>query len=93
MFPIFRFLGLNHSGHYYYSKNVYEDLFPAIWAKLEKLKIVKRFFEDIINNNIFKYSPYKSLNRDQQAAVIAILESLTSDKKGILIQDEAHRLK
>lgn len=82
-------VNLNHSGHYYYSKNVYEDLFPAIWAKLEKLKIVKTSFEDIINSNIFKYSPYKSLNRDQQAAVIAILVSLTSDKKGILIQGNA----
>jgi len=82
-------INLHNSGHSYYGKKAYEELFPAIWAKLEELKIAKTSFEEIINSNIFKYSPYKSLNRDQQAAVIAILESLTSDKKGILIQGSA----
>lgn len=86
-----RLLNLNpgNSGHYYYSKKEYEWLFPLLWERLQKLNIAKTSFEQIINSDIFKYSPYKSLNVDQQEAVISILKSLIADRKGTFVQGTA----
>ncbi len=80
---------LGNNGHYYHQKKEYEALFPQIWKQLEELKIARTSFEEIINSNVFKYSPYKSLNLDQQQAVLACLKMLVDDKKGIFIQGNA----
>ncbi|OFV11852.1 hypothetical protein HMPREF3127_18485, partial [Sphingobacterium sp. HMSC13C05] len=80
---------LGNNGHYYHQKKEYEGLFPQIWKQLEELKIARTSFEEIINSNVFKYSPYKSLNLDQQQAVLACLKMLVDDKKGIFIQGNA----
>lgn len=80
---------LGNGSHYYHYKKEYESLFPSIWQKLQELKIARTSFEEIINSNIFKYSPYKSLNPDQQQAVLAILESLVSDQRGAFVQGTA----
>jgi DUF2075 family protein/predicted GIY-YIG superfamily endonuclease len=80
---------LGNNGHYYHRKKEYELLFPQIWNQLEELHIARTSFEEIINSNVFKYSPYKSLNLDQQQAVLACLETLVEDKKGIFIQGNA----
>ncbi len=80
---------LGNNGHYYHQKKEYEILFPQIWRQLEELKIARTSFEEIINSNVFKYSPYKSLNLDQQQAVLVCLKMLVDDKKGIFIQGNA----
>lgn len=80
---------LGNNGHYYHRKKEYENLFPQIWDKLREFKIARTSFEQIINSNVFKYSPYKSLNLDQQQAVLTCLETLVSDEKGIFIQGNA----
>lgn len=80
---------LGNNGHHYHRKDDYESLFPKIWEMLKELKIAKTSFEQIINSNVFKYSPYKSLNLDQQRAVLACLKMLVSNKKGIFIHGNA----
>lgn len=80
---------LGNGSHYYHYKKEYESLFASIWRKLQELKIARTSFEEIINSNIFKYSPYKSLNPNQQQAVLAILESLVSDQRGAFVQGTA----
>lgn len=82
-------LNLGNSGHYYYSKKEYEWLFPLLWERLQKLNIAKTSFEQLINSDIFKYSPYKSLNIDQREAVISILRSLIAGRSGIFVQGTA----
>jgi DUF2075 family protein/SOS-response transcriptional repressor LexA/predicted GIY-YIG superfamily endonuclease len=80
---------LGNNGHRYHCKEEYEALFPQIWEKLKELKIAKTSFESITNSNVFKYSPYKSLNLDQQQAVLSCLKMLVLNKKGIFIHGNA----
>ena len=80
---------LGNNGHHYHRKDDYESLFPKIWDMLKELKIARTSFEQIINSNVFKYSPYKSLNLDQQQAVLGCLKMLVSDKKGVFIHGNA----
>ncbi len=66
--------------HNYYQQDLYKDLFREIWTKLIEKKIVSRSLKDIENTEIFKYSPYKSLNEDQYNSVLEILDGLTKKK-------------
>lgn len=66
--------------HNYYQQDLYQDLFREIWSKLIEKKIVSKSLAEIENSEIFKYSPYKSLNEDQYNSVLEILEGLTIKK-------------
>ena len=66
--------------HNYYQQDLYKDLFKVIWNKLIEKKIVSKSLEEIENSELFKYSPYKSLNEDQYSSVLEILEGLTVKK-------------
>ncbi|MBK8520737.1 MAG: DUF2075 domain-containing protein [Chitinophagaceae bacterium] len=66
--------------HNYYQQDLYKDLFREIWTKLVEKKIVSRSLKDIENSEVFKYSPYKSLNEDQYNSVLEILDGLTMKK-------------
>jgi DUF2075 family protein/DNA replication protein DnaC len=70
--------GLLH--HHYYEQELYKDLFRQIWAQLMKRKVVKRSLAEIENSQVFKYSPYKSLNEDQYLSVLEILQGLTTKR-------------
>lgn len=63
--------------HNYYQKDLYKDLFKEIWSKLIEKKIVSRSLTEIENSELFKYSPYKSLNEDQYTSVLEILNGLS----------------
>jgi len=66
--------------HNYYQKDLYKNLFKEVWNKLIEKKIVSKSLTEIENSELFKYSPYKSLNEDQYQSVIEILDGLTSKK-------------
>jgi DUF2075 family protein len=66
--------------HNYYQQDLYQDLFKEIWKKLQKNKIITKSLEEIENSELFKYSPYKSLNEDQYNSVIEILKNLNTSK-------------
>jgi DUF2075 family protein/DNA replication protein DnaC len=63
--------------HNYYQQDLYKDLFKEIWNKLIEKKIVSKSLAEIENSELFKYSPYKSLNEDQYNSVLEILEGLS----------------
>ncbi|MDB9755093.1 DUF2075 domain-containing protein [Winogradskyella sp.] len=69
----------NHGliNHNYYQQDLYKNLFKNIWNKLIENKIVSKSLEEIENSELFKYSPYKSLNEDQYNSVLEIIEALT----------------
>lgn len=76
--------------HQYYEKAEYKNLFKEIWAQLIKRKIVGRSLADIENSQVFKYSPYKSLNEDQYLSVLEIMKGLTSGQSSkIFVQGGA----
>jgi len=73
--------------HKYYQQDLYKNLFKEVWNKLIEKKIVTKSLSEIENSELFKYSPYKSLNEDQYHSVLEILEGLTSNNSNrILIQ-------
>ncbi len=66
--------------HNYYQQDLYKDLFKEIWNKLIEKKIVTKSLSEIENSELFKYSPYKSLNEDQYKSVLEILDGLCVKK-------------
>ena len=72
-------LGLaNHN--YYQKKEVYWDIFNTIWNQLRTAGISKHSIEYIDNSDLFKYSPYKSLTKEQSQGLLQILQSLATGK-------------
>ena len=61
---------------YFYRKEAYEDDFRDVWKELVSLQIVKRSIAEIENFELFKYSPYKTLNEEQQRTAYDILKRL-----------------
>jgi hypothetical protein len=66
--------------HNYYQQNLYKDIFIEIWERLKAKKIVTKSLAEIENSELFKYSPYKSLNEDQYNSVIQIVKGFTTGK-------------
>lgn len=72
-------LGL--ANHTYYEKyNIYSDIFKNIWSELISKGIAKKPLATIDNDDLFKYSPYKSLSIDQMQSVLNIMKTLSADK-------------
>ena len=63
--------------HNYFYKEAYEDDFKAIWQYLLDKGIVQKSLFDIENSEFFKYSPYKTLNKEQFDAIHQILNVLS----------------
>lgn len=66
--------------HNYYQQDLYKNLFKEVWNKLIEKRIVTKSLLEIENSELFKFSPYKSLNEDQYNSILEILDGLTSQK-------------
>jgi DUF2075 family protein len=62
----------------YFERDRYRKDFDEIFAQLIEEGVLTRSIPDIVNSNLFKYSPYKALNSDQAVAVEEILEQVFS---------------
>lgn len=72
--------------HNYYQKNeLYKRVFKAAWDKLRAAGLAKHSLESIDNSDVFKYSPYKSLSRDQRQGLLGILYALLDEKLESLV--------
>lgn len=72
--------------HNYYDKEKYQTKFETLWDELKKLKIVTHDLNQLKNSDLFKYSPYKSLSKDQFDIAEDIVQYLkTSENKSIKI--------
>jgi DUF2075 family protein len=60
----------------YFERDRYRKDFDEIFAQLLEEGVLTRSIPDIVNSNLFKYSPYKALNSDQAVAVEEILEQV-----------------
>lgn len=68
---------------FYQQKEVYWELFRDIWSELRSLGIARHSLEHIDNSDLFKYSPYKSLSREQTNGLKLILNCLLDDQAKI----------
>ncbi|MBK8702165.1 MAG: hypothetical protein IPN33_00155 [Saprospiraceae bacterium] len=64
--------------HNYYQQDLYKKSVQEVWSKLIENKIVNKSLTEIESTELFKYSPYKSLNEDQYNSVLEILGCLTT---------------
>jgi uncharacterized protein len=78
----------NHS--YYQKAELYWDIFTDIWDRLIKLGVTKHSIDYIDNSDLFKYSPYKMLSKDQVNGLKAILQNLLDTRfKSIVVEGGA----
>lgn len=68
--------------HSYFYKEMYAEEFKEIWSLLIDKGIVNRSLRDIENSELYKYSPYKSLNREQLDASYRILSDIAGIRPG-----------
>ncbi len=79
------------SDYDYFARDDYRKSFDEIFEELRSQGLMVRSIPDIINDNIFKYSPFKSLSQDQALAMEQILEALLpiknlNEKHQIVVQ-------
>lgn len=77
----------------YYDKDSYSKSFNELFEELRVQGWLTRSVPELINSNLFKYSPFKSLNTEQAEAVSRILDSLiesrtTSTSNPIVIEGD-----
>ncbi len=78
----------NHN--YYQKKDVYWKVFKHVWEQLRKKGITDHSLEQINNSDLFKYSPYKTLENEQIDSIQKICRSLLDeDITTILIEGGA----
>lgn len=68
---------------YYQQKEVYQTLFKDIWDELRSMGIARHSLEHIDNSDLFKYSPYKSLSKEQVTGLKIILNCLLDENAKI----------
>ena len=62
--------------HNYYNRAHYLDEVEDIWKELVKRKLATNDYQTIVNDTIFKFSPYTSLNEEQRETCLEILNGL-----------------
>lgn len=80
--------------HHYSNKEEFSQdskFFAKLWKKLEELDLVSGSIENLKNTDLFKYSPYKSLNAEQCTTrdyiFEDILEALNNNQKQAIFVD------
>lgn len=63
----------------YYDRARYLAAFDEIFEQLKREGLFSKSVTEIVNSDLFKLSPFKALNEDQQVAVVDILEGLFAD--------------
>jgi hypothetical protein len=63
----------------YFDRTRYRQEFEELFAELLDEGLLTRTIPDIVNSNLFKYSPFKALNQDQAIAVDQILDIFFED--------------
>ncbi|MEY4451530.1 MAG: hypothetical protein RLZZ380_651 [Actinomycetota bacterium] len=66
----------------YFQREKYRETFNEIFNALVNDGVLTRTVPDIVNSDLFKYSPFKALNTDQAIAIEGILEALV-DQVGV----------
>lgn len=77
----------------YFQREKYRESFKEIFEELLRQGALTRSIPDIVNSDLFKYSPFKALNTDQAVAIEGVLEKLfeeidASDSEPIVIQGD-----
>lgn len=64
------------SKHNYYQREMYLNKLEDIWKKLQNKKLVNNSYNNIINSDIYKYSPFTSLTNEQENIMCKIINNI-----------------
>ncbi len=62
--------------HNYYHRAYYQEEVEEIWAELIKRGFATNSYQSIVNDTIFKFSPYTTLNEEQRETSLTILNGI-----------------
>ena len=70
---------LNRNGgqsqkHNYFQREKYQAKISSIWQKLQQMQLASKNYDDILNSDLFKFSPYNSLTEEQSVACYSALD-------------------
>jgi hypothetical protein len=65
----------------YFDRETYRETFNELFELMVKDGMLTRSVPEIINSNLFKFSPFKALNSEQAIALSGVIERVTSDIK------------
>lgn len=68
--------------HNYYQRSLYNDIFKDIWNQLNGIGLVNHTLFEVENSDIFKFSPYKQLTKDQYSIVEQLLDIYSKSIQG-----------
>lgn len=60
----------------YFERETYRKRFDDVFRELTESGLLTRSIPDIVNSDLFKYSPFKAINPEQAVAVEGIVETL-----------------
>ena len=60
----------------YFERDKYREAFKTVFDQLLESGMLTRSVPEIVNSDLFKYSPFKALNTEQAVAINEILEGL-----------------
>lgn len=63
----------------YFDRELYRTGFREVFEQLRREGLFERTIPEIENDDLFKYSPFKALTRDQAIAVSELMEALFDD--------------
>lgn len=69
--------------HNYYNRAYYQDEVETIWEALRNMSLAYNEYHDIVNDVLFKYSPYTALNEEQQNVTLDILNGIMDSLEAI----------
>lgn len=62
--------------HNYYQREKYQAKISSIWSKLQNMQLASKCYDDILNSDLFKFSPYNTLTEEQSIACYSILNDV-----------------
>jgi len=66
----------------YFQRDDYRIRFREIFDRLQADGLFETGIEEIVNSDLFKLSPFKSLSEEQGSAVLSIVDGLLADLRG-----------
>lgn len=80
-------LNKNHGikDHDYFDRQLYEAKFVEIWNDLHKQRIVQKSLTEVQNSDLFKYSPYTTLNTEQYTVAHTIVDDILQSMQGTFL--------
>jgi hypothetical protein len=63
----------------YFDREKYRKRFDEVFRELTATGLLTRSIPDIVNSDLFKYSPFKAINPEQAIAVEGIVETLAEE--------------